>query len=194
MRGFLPHNSIKEKIIKPHLCIDGRCNTSRITNENHDHPAAACLATATHPIAHLPSRLALLLPVAGAGPAASSRLARQLGKRTLGRLQLPDLARLKRYKVRFTLEADDLLRLYDFLLEKNIGVAERALAAITEAANVLRFSPFSCRKALADNPFLRELIIPFGSAGYVALFDQGAMRQVTCQRPCRFPVASTSPA
>ena len=24
---------------------------------------------------------------------------------------------------------------------------------------------------LADNPFLRELIIPFGSAGYVALFE-----------------------
>ena len=36
---------------------------------------------------------------------------------------------------------------------------------------LLRFSPFSCRKALADNPFLRELIIPFGSAGYVALFE-----------------------
>ncbi len=36
---------------------------------------------------------------------------------------------------------------------------------------VLRFSPFSCCKALADNPFLRELIIPFDSAGYVALFE-----------------------
>jgi plasmid stabilization system protein ParE len=79
---------------------------------------------------------------------------------------------LKRYKVRFTPEAeDDLLRLYDFLLEKNMAVAERPLAAITQAANLLRFSPFSCRKVLADNPFLRELIIPFGSAGYVALFE-----------------------
>jgi hypothetical protein len=46
---------------------------------------------ATHPIVRLPSRLALLLLVAGAGPAASSRLASQLSRRTLGRVQLPDL-------------------------------------------------------------------------------------------------------
>ena len=33
--------------------------------------------------------------------------------------------------------------------------------------------PFSCRKALGGdgNPFLRELIIPFGAAGYAALFE-----------------------
>jgi plasmid stabilization system protein ParE len=79
---------------------------------------------------------------------------------------------VKRYKVRFTPEAqDDLLRLYDFLLEKDLAAAERALAAIKEAVELLRFSPFSCRKALRDNPFLRELVIAFGSAGYVALFD-----------------------
>jgi hypothetical protein len=46
---------------------------------------------ATHPIAHPPSCLALLLLVAGVGPAASSRLASQLGRCTLGRVQLPDL-------------------------------------------------------------------------------------------------------
>ena len=79
---------------------------------------------------------------------------------------------MKRYKVRFTPEAeDDLLRLYDFLLEKNVAAAERALVAINRAVEVLSFSPFSCRKVLPDNPFLRELIIPFGSAGYVALFE-----------------------
>jgi plasmid stabilization system protein ParE len=79
---------------------------------------------------------------------------------------------VKRYKVRFTPEAqDDLLRLYDFLLEKDLAAAGRALAAIKEAVELLRFSPFSCRKALHDNPFLRELVIAFGSAGYVALFD-----------------------
>ena len=33
--------------------------------------------------------------------------------------------------------------------------------------------PVSCRKALGGdgNPFLRELIIPFGGSGYVALFE-----------------------
>ena len=79
---------------------------------------------------------------------------------------------MKQYKVRFTLEAeDDLLRLYDFLLDSDVIAAERALAAIKGAVELLRFSPFSCRKALPDNPFLRELVIPFGSAGYVALFE-----------------------
>jgi plasmid stabilization system protein ParE len=79
---------------------------------------------------------------------------------------------VKRYRVRFTPEAeDDLLRLYDFLLERDVTTAERALDAIREAVELLRFSPFSCRKALPDRPFLRELVIPFGAAGYVALFE-----------------------
>lgn len=79
---------------------------------------------------------------------------------------------MKRYKVRFTPEAeDDLLRLYEFLLDKDLAAAERGLEAIQGAVELLRFSPFSCRKALTHNPFLRELIIPFGSAGYVALFE-----------------------
>jgi plasmid stabilization system protein ParE len=79
---------------------------------------------------------------------------------------------VERYKVRFTPEAeDDLLRLYDFLLEKDVAAAENALEAIKGAVDVLRFSPFSCRKALAGNSFLRELIIPYGSGGYVALFE-----------------------
>ena len=63
------------------------------------------------------------------------------------------------------------MRLYDFLLEKDLASAERALDAITAAVDLLRFSPYACRKALGDNPFLRELPIPFGSAGYVALFE-----------------------
>lgn len=79
---------------------------------------------------------------------------------------------MKRYKVRFTPEAeDDLLRLYEFLLEKDVTAAENALEAIKGAVDVLRFSPFSCRKALPGNSFLRELIIPYGSGGYVALFE-----------------------
>lgn len=79
---------------------------------------------------------------------------------------------MKPYTVRFTSEAeDDLLRLYDFLLERDVTAAERALDAIRGAVDLLRFSPFSCRKALSDNPFSRELIIPFGSVGYVALLE-----------------------
>ena len=79
---------------------------------------------------------------------------------------------MKRYKVRFTPEAeDDLLRLYDFLLERDVISAERALDALKAAVGVLRFSPFSCRKATRDNSFVRELVVPFGTSGYVALFE-----------------------
>ncbi len=79
---------------------------------------------------------------------------------------------MRRHRVRFTPEAQaDLLRLYDFLLERDLGAAERALEAIEEATRLLQFSPFSCRKVVRGNPFLRELVIPFGSAGYVALFE-----------------------
>jgi hypothetical protein len=64
-----------------------------------------------------------------------------------------------------------LLRLHGFLLENGVTTAKRALDAVKEALELLRFSPFSCRKTLPDNPFLRELIISFGAAGYVALFE-----------------------
>lgn len=79
---------------------------------------------------------------------------------------------MRRYRVRITPEAEeDLLRLYDFLLERDAGAAGRALRAIEEAFRLLAFSPFSCRKAVRDNPLLRELVIPYGSAGFVALFE-----------------------
>jgi plasmid stabilization system protein ParE len=87
---------------------------------------------------------------------------------------------MRRYRVRLTPEAEeDLLRLYDFLLERDLAAAERALHAIEEALRLLAFSPFSCRKAVRDNPLLRELVIPFGSAGFVALFEIEARSTVT---------------
>jgi plasmid stabilization system protein ParE len=87
---------------------------------------------------------------------------------------------VKRYKVRFTPEAeDDLLRLYDFLLERDVSAAERALDAIKAAVALLQFSPFSCRKATRNNAFLRELVIPFGAGGYVALFEIEARDKVS---------------
>lgn len=76
------------------------------------------------------------------------------------------------YTVRFTEEAsEDIERLYLFLLEQDIHAAEHAITAIEAAIELLAFSPFSCRKARPANPFLRELVIPFGKAGYVALFE-----------------------
>src|SRR5258707_15155714 len=87
------------------------------------------------------------------------------------------------YEVRFTLDAlNDLERLYDFILERDefdVALAERALQAIRDGIATLRTSPFTCRKAQPALPFLRELIIPFGGSGYLALFEIGSSDTVT---------------
>ncbi len=79
------------------------------------------------------------------------------------------------YRVRFTAGAEaDLTRLYEFILERedtDWDLAERALAAIRAGIATLGQNPFTCRKAMVATPLLRELIIPFGSDGYVALFE-----------------------
>lgn len=76
------------------------------------------------------------------------------------------------YQVRFTKAAkEDLQRLYGFLLDHDVQTARRARQAIGKGMEFLRDFPFSCRKAMPDNPFLREMLIPFGASGYVALFE-----------------------
>jgi plasmid stabilization system protein ParE len=77
------------------------------------------------------------------------------------------------YRVRLTAEAlEDLDRLYDSLVERDLDAAKRALEIIERALDLLAYSPFSCRKALLQkNPRWRELLIPFGNSGYVALFE-----------------------
>jgi plasmid stabilization system protein ParE len=82
------------------------------------------------------------------------------------------------FRVRLTREAEaDLDRLFDFVLERelardggDLSLAEQALVAIRAGFTTLKASPFTCRKA-GQSPFLRELIIPFGRSGYVALFE-----------------------
>jgi plasmid stabilization system protein ParE len=87
---------------------------------------------------------------------------------------------VSRYTVRFTVEAQaDLERLYAFLLEKDPAAARRALAAIRSGIKLLRYSPYSCRKVALDLPRHRELLVPFGSAGYVVLFEIEPPRTVT---------------
>ena len=70
----------------------------------------------------------------------------------------------------------DLERLFDFLLDRaetseDLDRAQAAIEALRAAAlHRLAITPFSFRKA-AQNPAQRELIIPFGSTGYLALFE-----------------------
>ena len=82
------------------------------------------------------------------------------------------------FKVRLTRDAEaDLDRLFGFVLERELArdggelrLAEEAIAAMRAGIATLKTSPFTCRKA-GQSAFLRELIIPFGRAGYVALFE-----------------------
>ena len=84
------------------------------------------------------------------------------------------------YRVRYTAGARrDLLRLYAYLLDRDLAAATRALEALRKSAEVLQEFPFTCRKVDKHNPFLRELIVPFGSAGYVVLFEVDDASTVT---------------
>ena len=71
----------------------------------------------------------------------------------------------------------DLEQLFDFALQRELDsetgdfdIPARALQAIQDGIALLATSPFACRKA-GRSSFIRELIIPFGHTGYVALFE-----------------------
>lgn len=74
-----------------------------------------------------------------------------------------------------TAEAD-LERLFEFLLERaetteDFDRAQTAIDAVRAVVQQqLAMTPFSFRKA-AKSPAQRELIIPFGNTGYVALYE-----------------------
>ena len=80
------------------------------------------------------------------------------------------------FSVRLTREAlEDLQRLEEFLVETAIQYGDfdlplRALDAIQREMRILETNPYTCRKA-ESNPLERELVIPFGGSGYVALFE-----------------------
>ncbi|MFZ5464948.1 MAG: type II toxin-antitoxin system RelE/ParE family toxin [Pseudomonadota bacterium] len=62
-------------------------------------------------------------------------------------------------------------RFDSFAPGRSQAAARKARTAIAKGMDFLRDFPFSRRKAVADNPFLRELVIPFGASGHVALFE-----------------------
>jgi len=87
------------------------------------------------------------------------------------------------YAVSLTHEAlEDLQRLEDFLVEAalvhgDFDLPGRALAAIRSEFRILESNPFTCRIAF-DDRLERELVIPFGATGYVALFHIVSEREV----------------
>ena len=81
------------------------------------------------------------------------------------------------YAVEFTQGAeDDLVRLYEYLLDRaetleELDLADVAVRVIRPGAlSHLSTSPYSYRKVGARST-LRELIIPFGTTGYILRFD-----------------------
>ena len=62
----------------------------------------------------------------------------------------------------------DLVRLFHFLAEKDISTAQRALQEIRDSLATLSHMPRVGR--MVEEGF-RELIIDFGSSGYLALYD-----------------------
>lgn len=76
------------------------------------------------------------------------------------------------FQVRYTKHARaDLRRLFAYLAERDPALAKKARETIGKGMELLKDFPFTCRKASPDTPFLRELVIRFGSSGYVALFE-----------------------
>jgi plasmid stabilization system protein ParE len=80
------------------------------------------------------------------------------------------------YSIRLTREAlEDLQRIEEFLVEQAVQHGDfdlplRAVDAILNEMQILERNPYTCRK-VGSNPLERELVIPFGGAGYVALFE-----------------------
>ena len=83
-----------------------------------------------------------------------------------------------KYRVVFNqAAAEDLEQLFDFALQReldsetgDLNIPEKAVQAIKNGVAFLTSSPFLCRKA-GSSSFIRELVIPFGNTGYIALFE-----------------------
>jgi len=86
---------------------------------------------------------------------------------------------LRPYRVWFTPEAEeDLTRLTDFLLDRAhdleaLNQVEASIQTLRKAIETqLSSNPWSFRKAgQGDRPTRRELVVPAGATGYVALFE-----------------------
>ena len=80
------------------------------------------------------------------------------------------------YSVLLTREAlVDLQRIEEFLVELalehgDFDLPARGVDVILREMRILESNPYTCRK-VGSNSLERELVIPFGSSGYVALFE-----------------------
>ncbi len=71
----------------------------------------------------------------------------------------------------------DVERLHRFLRSRDESAARRGVLAMKDAFRALEKAPFMGRP-VQDKPELRELVIEFGSAGYLALYRYETAAQV----------------
>lgn len=74
-------------------------------------------------------------------------------------------------RLRYSDEArQDLIRLADFYREKAPQVATEAINSILDSIHTLTINPLIGRPYPLKGYFFRELVIGFGSGGYLALY------------------------
>lgn len=82
----------------------------------------------------------------------------------------------------FTQDAlEDLVRLRAFLTSKNPLAAEKAKRAIVDNIRRLPEMP-NAHRPVEDAPYLRDLLIPFGTGGYIARYRYGPDRDIVILR------------
>lgn len=64
----------------------------------------------------------------------------------------------------------DIERLYQFLAQKNVDAAKRAVQAIRSEMRIIAKQPHIGRPAQEMEAAFREWLISFGDSGYVALY------------------------
>ena len=70
----------------------------------------------------------------------------------------------------------DIEKLKNFLIKKNKSAAIEAIFAIRHEIEILQNLPLAGRSV--DDSELRELIIPFGSSGYIVLYKNDFKRDL----------------
>ena len=82
---------------------------------------------------------------------------------------------MKRYRVRFARSArEDLDRLTEYLVERSPDLAQDVERAIRDAVEVLKRLPLLGPRAREqEDRGVRELLVPFGTSGFVVLYRVG---------------------
>ena len=84
--------------------------------------------------------------------------------------QKPQRETARMSHVRLSARANsDLTRLYEFLAQYDVAVADRAIDSIIASLDILQTMPQGC-PLVAGRKDIRKLVINFGASGYLAFY------------------------